>query len=130
MGHTRFLASTTAAFVALLAVSLTPASARALDGPTPATTSADCSTGNTCFYGDGGFSGWLEHSTGVQTTNVAYPNQMSSWINRNTHAAAWFTGANGTGTSHCMPPNIEVSQVTSTENDTMVSFKIYSGTSC
>ena len=128
--------------LAFLAVGFAPSSAVASTGthlarltaesvePTPATSSADCPNGSTCWYGDGGFSGWLEYSAAVQTTNVTYPRQMSSWINRNSRAAAWFTGANGTGTGHCMPPNIEVSQVTPSENDTMVSFKIYSGTSC
>lgn len=93
----------------------------------PNATASDCLSGYTCWYGDGNYTGWILRYADVQTAKIAYPRAMSSWINRNSKNAAWFDGPNGSGTKHCMPAGAAVSLVLPAENDTMVSFKIYSG---
>lgn len=93
----------------------------------PNSTSADCPSGYTCWFGDVNYTGWILRYADVQTTNIAYPRSMSSWLNRNSRNAAWFDGASGSGVKHCMPAGTGVSAVLAAENDTMVSFKIYSG---
>lgn len=100
----------------------------------PAASSSDCLSGYSCWFQNGGYTGWIRRYHDVQYTYIgaSYTNQMSSWINRNSRDAAWYPGAGADpGTTHCMPSGVAVSQVLSGENDTMSSFRIYSdGASC
>lgn len=101
----------------------------------PNATSSDCISGYTCWFQNAGFTGWIQRYRDVQQTYIggAYDNQMSSWINRNTKDAAWYPNQSNSnpGTQHCMPRNVQVSQVLAGEDNTMSGFQIFNaGVTC
>lgn len=95
----------------------------------PNAMNSDCYSGYSCWFQNGGFTGWIQRYAQPQQTYIGagYDDQMSSWVNRNSRDAAWYPNSSNSnpGTQHCMPANIQVSQVSGSENDTMSGFQIF-----
>jgi hypothetical protein len=87
----------------------------------------DCPGGWVCLWHDGGYSGrmlkWSDPGTRVpHLSDYGFNDQMSSWANRGSHLARWWTDADYNGTHHDMPAGTSEAHG---GGDTASSFAIY-----
>ncbi|WP_112242298.1 peptidase inhibitor family I36 protein [Kribbella monticola] len=87
----------------------------------------DCPSGWVCLWQDGGYSGrmlkWSSSGTSIaHLSDYGFNDEMSSWANRGSHLARWWTDADFNGTHHDMPAG---STAAHGGGDTASSLKIY-----
>jgi hypothetical protein len=86
-----------------------------------------CDPGEVCFFWDNNFNGIVYDvvppSGGVINITSGWNDETSSWKNRSSYGARWYTNANGGGTCRSMPANTQKATLTgSGENDSLSSF--------
>ena len=87
----------------------------------------DCPSGWVCLWQDGDYSGrmlkWSSSGTSIaHLSDYGFNDEMSSWANRGSHLARWWTDASFNGTRHDMPAG---SSAAHGGGDTASSLKIY-----
>ena len=87
----------------------------------------DCPSGWVCLWQDGSYSGrmlkWSASGTSIaHLSDYGFNDEMSSWANRGSHLARWWTDASFNGTRHDMPAG---SSAAHGGGDTASSLKIY-----
>ncbi|MEU0095087.1 peptidase inhibitor family I36 protein [Kribbella sp. NPDC006257] len=87
----------------------------------------DCPSGWVCLWQDGSYSGrmlkWSSSGTSIaHLSDYGFNDEMSSWANRGSHLARWWTDASFNGTHHDMPAG---SSAAHGGGDTASSLKIY-----
>jgi hypothetical protein len=94
--------------------------------PAHAGNSAYCSGTWVCVYKNSFFDTPLGYRTAgftLQNISSANQNQVSSWENRTTSNARWYTNTNGAGTCNNMAKNSELGFMDPfTQNDRMISW--------
>lgn len=87
----------------------------------------DCPSGWVCLWQDGSYSGrmlkWSASGTSIaHLSDYGFNDEMSSWANRGSRLARWWTDASFNGTHHDMPAG---SSAAHGGGDTASSLKIY-----
>jgi peptidase inhibitor family I36 len=82
-----------------------PGGAEVSMGPTAL---SDCPSGWVCLWQDGSYSGrmlkWSSSGTAIaHLSDYGFNDEMSSWANKGSHLARWWTDASYSGTRHDMP---------------------------
>lgn len=104
-------------------VGLTTAPATA-DDVTPAVMS-DCGASQFCVWSGAFYSGSFAETTSTTAVSVGFSPVKAVW-NRTSHAAAVYSGANGTGTATCYAPGAQVASTSVTAG----SMRVLTTTSC
>lgn len=100
-----------------------------------ASTTADagsnlCDPNRVCIYTDHSFSGLLGtrgSGGGLRNVTEGSNDKTSSWENKTRRNAAWYYGANGTGTCRNMPAGRELHWVGASDNDQLTSWRTNRG---
>lgn len=89
-----------------------------------------CPSNMVCLYDHAGFSGLLGYrAAGQSTMNVSTPSndRMTSWENKSSSNAAWYSDANGSGKCHTMAARSENAEVGWWDKDTLSSWRTNGG---
>ncbi len=94
---------------------------------------ADCPSGWVCLFDTANWGGrmlkWSDPGTSVDLSSFSFNDELSSWSNKGSHYANWYTDAGFVG-SHCMTPHTNNAYVGSGSNDDASSFKIFNTATC
>ena len=103
----------------------------AANATTPAQAGSNlCPTARVCIYVHENFVGLLGYRSaggGLLNLSTGAQNEMSSWENKTSTDASWFTGLGGNGTCRTMLKNSEKSLVVIDYNDLMKSWRTDQG---